>query len=177
MEDINYVFTDPDNPEIDYAELDFDDQLKHTQRIKGKVLHKLVAGPTGVPTDKDSVELLLKVADSMDKTTIAKRRLAVDEKQGDGAISILNAIVHSIREGGGANPFVREVNSEPLQNQSLGELPTFEGDHAIGEAEIGVIVETSDNFTRRMEIVNKEEMDKRAQEMGLTGNDVRTEIK
>lgn len=175
MEDISHVFVDPEQPTVDYAELDFDAQLKHTQRIKGRVLHKLVTGAGGVPSDKDGVELLLKVADSMDKTTIAKKRLAVEEKQGDGAISILNAIVHSIREGGGVNPFLRSEDAVPVQQQDLGELPAFDGAHARGEGEIGVITETSDHFTKRMDIVSKELMERRAAEMGLNDSDVPTE--
>lgn len=168
MEDINNVFVNADEPEVDYAELDTDDQLKYTQRIKGKVLHKLVSGNDGIPTDKDSVELLLKVADSMDKTTIAKKRLQVEEKQGDGALSILNAIVQSIENGGGAMPFLRKEGAAPIGNQDLGEMPEFEGKHAAGESEIGVIIETSDKFTNRMDVVNKELMEQRAAELGVS---------
>lgn len=175
MEDINYAFVDPETPEVDYAELDFDAQLKHTQRIKGRVLHKLISGPTGVPEDKDGVELLLKVADSMDKTTIAKKRLAVDEKKGDDAVSILNAIVQSIQLGGGENPFVRKEGAAPVEDQDIGELPSYTGVHAEGEGEIGVIIETSDSFTKRMDVVNKENMERRAAEMGISGSDIPTE--
>ncbi len=175
MEDISNVFIDPENPEIDYAELDFDEQLKHTQRIKGRVLHKLISDTSGLPTDKDGVELILKVADSMDKTTIAKKRLAVDAKSNDDASSILNAIVQLVQSTGGKHPSLIENGANPVANQDLGELPSFEGTHAEGEAEIGVIVETSDNFTRRMDVINRENMQRRAEEMGITGDDIPTE--
>lgn len=168
MEDINNVFVNADEPDVDYAELDTDDQIKYTQRIKGRVLHKLVSGNDGLPTDKDSVELILKVADSMDKTTIAKKRLQVEEKQGDGAISILNAIALSITNGNGNNPFVLPEGAAPVANQDLGELPEFDGKHAKGEAEIGVIIDTSDKFINRMDVVNKEEMERRAAELGIS---------
>lgn len=164
MEELNNVFVDPETPDVDYAELGFDDQLKYTQRIKGRVLHKLVSGPGGIPEDKDGVELILKVADSMDKTTIAKKRLAVDEKQGDHAQSVLNAVLLSI---GRDNPFLRSPDSEPQGNQDIGELPDFGAEHAQGEAEVGVIVDTSDKFLTRMDIVNKEELERRSSELGL----------
>lgn len=175
MEDISNVFVDPETPDVDYAELDFDDQLKHTQRIKGRVLHKLVSGNDGLPTDKDSVELILKVADSMDKTTIAKKRLAVDAKSNDDSASILNAILLSIQQSGGKHPALVENGAAPVANQDIGSLPSFDGAHAVGEGEIGVIIETSDNFTKRMDIINREEMQRRAQEMGISGDDVPTE--
>lgn len=175
MEDISNVFVDPDNPDVDYAELDFDAQIKHTQRLKGKVLHKLVAGNNGLPTDKDSVELILKVADSMDKTTIAKKRLAVDAKSSDDASSILNAILLSIQNSGGKHPALIENGAAPAASQDIGVLPSFEGSHAVGEGEIGVIIETSDSFTRRMDIVNKEALDQAAAKLGITGDDIPTE--
>lgn len=168
MEDLSNVFIDPDKPDVDYAELDFDDQLKHTQRVKGRLLHKLVTSENGLPTDKDSVELILKVADSMDKTTVAKKRLAVDEKSGNDAISILNAIAQSIQTSGGHNPFLRQEGTPIPANQDIGELKSFDGVHAKGEGEIGVIIETSDKFIPRMDIVNQEDMARRAAEMGLT---------
>ncbi|ABY63083.1 hypothetical protein ST201phi2-1p255 [Pseudomonas phage 201phi2-1] len=168
MEPINNLFVDPEQPDVDYAELDFDDQLKHTQRLKGRLLHKLTAGPEGLPTDKDGVELLLKVADSMDKVTIAKRRLVVDEKKGDDALSILNAIAQSVQQSGGAHPFLKREPSEPTQSQDLGELPeAFEKGHAKGEGDQGVIIEASDKFISRMDVVNKEQLEQRSREMGL----------
>lgn len=175
MEDISRAFIDPENPEVDYAELDFDEQLKHTQRIKGRVLHKLVSDVSGLPTDKDGVELILKVADSMDKTTIAKRRLVVDEKSGNDAASVLNAIVQLVQSSGGKHPSLIENGAAPVEQADIGALPEFDGAHADGEAEIGVIVETSDSFTRRMDIVNREEMQRRAQEMGISGDDIPTQ--
>ena len=164
MEDISNVFVDQEKPEVDYAELDFEDQLKHTQRIKGKVLHKLISGNNGIPDDKDSVELILKVADSMDKVTIAKKRLAVDEKHGDDASSILNAVLHSI---GMENPFLRKEGSSPQATQDIGEMPSFDGQHADGEAEVGVIVDTSDKFLTRMDEVNRHELERRSAELGV----------
>jgi len=169
MEPINNLFVDPEQPDVDYAELDFDDQLKHTQRLKGRLLHKLTSGPDGLPTDKDGVELILKVADSMDKVTIAKKRLVVDEKKGDDALSILNAIALSVQKGGGEHPFLIKDGTPSTDVQDLGTLPeTFERGHAAGEGEQGVIIEASDKFISRMDVVNKEQMLKRAQEMGLT---------
>lgn len=171
MEDISKVFIDPEVPEVDYAELEFDDQLKHTQRIKGRILHKLVhTNPDGsMPTDKDSVELMLKVADSMDKSSLGKKRLAVEEKSGNSALSILKGIATIVAERGNENMFARDTVSTPNQNTDIGELPDFNEQHAMGEAEIGLVNETSDKFNERMDAVNKADQRRREEEMGLTG--------
>lgn len=173
MEDINAVFIDPQEPEVDYAELNFDDQLKHTQRIKNRLLHALVhANPDGViPTDKDSVELMLKVADSMDKSTIAKKRVAVDEKSNNSALSILTGIAEMVSKGGNTNMFAVGNSDKPNKNTDLGELPDYSSSHALGEGEQGVITETADSFNARMHDINKEAMRLRELELGLSGND------
>lgn len=169
MEDIKNAFIDPETPDVDYSELDFDAQLKHTQNIKNRVLHKLVNGSIGgIPSDKESVELILKVADSMDKTTIAKKRANTEEKNGNDAVSILNAIAQSIAGSKGENPFVKGEGNVPSGGVNIGDLPDFQDKHADGEGEIGVILETSDAFTTRMDAVNRAAMAEREAAMGLT---------
>lgn len=172
MENIAAVFIDPEVPEVAYEELDFDTQLKHTQRIKNRILHKLVcANPDGsLPTDKDSVELMLKVADSMDKSTIAKKRVAVEEKNGNSALSILTGIAELVAKGGNTNLFTQGGPGTSNNNQDIGEMPDFSNAHASGEAEVGVISETADSFDKRMEEVNKQEMIRREEAMGLNVN-------
>jgi hypothetical protein len=174
MENIAAVFIDPEVPEVAYEDLDFDTQLKHTQRIKNRILHKLVhSNPDGtLPTDKDSVELMLKVADSMDKSTIAKKRVNVEEKNGNSAISILTGIAEMVSKGGNTNLFAQEVPTGSNTNTDIGELPDFSNAHANGEAEVGVISETADSFDKRMEEVNRKEMQRREEAMGLNINPV-----
>jgi hypothetical protein len=173
MENSQVVFIDPEVPDVAYEELDFDAQLKHTQKLKNRILHKLVnANADGsMPTDKDSVELMLKVADSMDKSTIAKKRVNVDEKQGNGALSILTGIAEMVSKGGNANMFATS-NPNSNNNQDIGEMPDFTGQHAAGEGEQGLISETADKFNERMDIVNREEMARREEAMGLHINPV-----
>ena len=171
MENINAVFIDPEVPEVDYAELEFDAQLKHTQRIKGRLLHKLVhSNPDGaIPTDKDSVELMLKVAESMDKVAINKKRISVEEKSGNSALSILQGIAQLVAQSGNDNMFTAGSKGKTNTNPDIGELPDFTGGHAMGEAEIGVISEISDSFNTRMAEVNRLDQIRREEEMGLTG--------
>lgn len=170
MENIDNVFINQEVPDVAYEELGFDDQLKHTQKIKNRILHKLVhSNPDGaIPTDKDSVELMLKVAESMDKVAINKKRISVEEKSTNSALSILQGIAQLVAQGGNENMFA-VGGSGTNANNDIGELPDFSGEHATGEAEIGVITEVSDTFNTRMIEVNRLDQQRREEEMGLTG--------
>lgn len=169
MEDINAVFIDPEVPEVDYAEMDFEAQMKHTARIKNRILHKLVqSNPDGsIPTDKDTVELMLKVVDSMDKGAVNKKRVNVDEKNGNSALSILTGIAELVAKSGNSNLFTGGAPNKPNANDDIGTMPDFTGGHANGEGDQGVITETASKFTERMEIINKEDMLKRESQLGL----------
>lgn len=174
MEDINRAFINPEEPDVDYSALDFDQQINHTQNIKNRVLHKLTSDIGGLPTDKDSVELILKVAESLDKTTIAKRRAHTEEKNGNDALSILTAIARTVANSDGGNPFFKG-DGAGTGGALIGELPDYSDKHAKGESEIGVIIESSETFTTRMDVINKEQMALREAAMGLTGVHAPTE--
>lgn len=169
MEDINHVFVDQEVPDVDYAELDFDQQIKHTQKIKNRILHSLVhSNPDGtIPTDKDSVELMLKVADSMDKSALGKKRLQVEEKSSNNAASVLAAIQQMVIKNGNRNTFAGDGSGGSNRNDDIGELPDFSDDHTPGEGEIGVITEASSTFTERMDEVNRADQARRETELGL----------
>lgn len=169
MEDINAVFIDPEVPEVDYAEMDFEAQMKHTARVKNRILHRLVhSNPDGsIPTDKDTVELMLKVVDSMDKGAVNKKRVNVDEKNGNSALSILTGIAEMISKSGNNNLFTSGAPDKPNTHADIGVMPDFTGSHANGEGDQGVITETASKFTDRMEAVNKEDMLKREAQLGL----------
>lgn len=143
----------PLEPEIDYATLDYDQQIQYTQRIKSRVLHKLSTSQVdgGVPTDKDSVELLLKVADSMDRTTLTNKRNAVDENNGDVNAEILRTLSALALSNGNNNPLMSKTavvdrsNEPEIPLEDLGEFT-----HNDGIAFVGVENETVEAFTKRM---------------------------
>lgn len=143
----------PLEPEIDYATLEYEQQIQYTQRIKARVLHKLSTSQVdgGVPTDKDSVELLLKVADSMDRTTLTNKRNAVDENNGDVNMEILKTLSALALSHGNANPSMSKIpvinrEDEPeIPIEALGEFT-----HNDGIGFVGVENETVEAFTKRM---------------------------
>lgn len=153
-------------PDVDYATLDYDQQIQYTQRIKSKVLHKLATSSVdgSVPTDKDGVELLLKVADSMDRTTLSHKKNAIEENTGGNVKDILLGLAAVAQELGNTNPFVGKqgTGKEPAIEELI---PEF--DHVEGVGEIGVISETVDQFNKRMDSVAEEQRRREAAELGL----------
>lgn len=160
----------PVEPDIDYATLDYEQQIQHTQRVKARILHKLstVAVDGTIPTDKDSVELILKVAESMDRTTLANKRNAVEEANGGTNAEILAALAHITTSNGNSNPLMsktpiaRTTEVEEISVESLGEF-----NHKEGEGYIGVINETVEAFSKRMEDVAAAERKQQEIELGL----------
>lgn len=160
------AFVDP-NPPVDYATLDYDQQIQYTQRIKSQVLHKLATSSVDgtVPTDKDSVELLLKVADSMDRTTLANKKNAIEETNGGNMQDILMGMAATVQQLGNRNPFVGDAGTGKEPEIAEGDIPNF--DHVEGVGEVGVISETVDQFNKRMEVVAEEQRRREAAELGL----------
>ncbi|ARV76875.1 hypothetical protein PHABIO_244 [Pseudomonas phage Phabio] len=161
----------PVEPDIDYATLDYDQQIQHTQRIKARILHKLSTSQVdgGVPTDKDSVELLLKVADSMDRTTLTNKRNAVEEQNGGSNADILKALTLVAIQNGNSNPLmskepvVSRNTHEEIPIEALGEFTHNEG---IGF--IGVENETVDAFNKRMDPIAEAARRAEEEELGIT---------
>ncbi|MBW6072708.1 hypothetical protein KZ856_37675, partial [Pseudomonas aeruginosa] len=69
----------PTEPEVLYSELSYEDQLKLTQNVKHRILHGVMTSRVDgtIPTDKESIDSMLKVMDSMDRTTIQNRRTQI----------------------------------------------------------------------------------------------------
>lgn len=157
----------PVEPDIDYTELDYEQQIQYTQRIKARVLHKLATSSIdgSVPSDKDGVELLLKVADSMDRTTQNSRRMKVDEQVSGSNADILRAIANLAVSNGNANPLMASgkgtgttVEVPELNVEELGEF-----EHNAGIGFIGIVNETVSTFDKRMHPI-AEALQKREEE-------------
>lgn len=129
----------------------YDEALAFTQGIREEVIHKLIE--PGIPTDKDSLDMLLRTAKDMDHTTIANRRNQIESEGAKDTKVFLQGMAELIRTQKNRNPFaVAETDRGPAEvvapTITPGELGDFE--HADGIDQIGIIVETSDEFNRRM---------------------------
>lgn len=152
-----------------YSELSYEEQLALTQNLKADVLNQLAVSNNGVvPTDKDSVELLLKVADSLDKTTLSNRKIATESSAATDANRILEAMTHLVANGKNRNIFAAdttETTAIPEPEVPLDALPDFE--HAVGEEHVGVISENSEAFNKRMDTITKAKLDAEFAELNL----------
>lgn len=160
------AYVDP-NPSVDYATLDHEQKIQYTQRIKANVLHKLATSSIDgtVPTDKDSVELLLKVADSMDRTTLTDKKNSIEEANGGNMQDILMSIALTAQKLGNSNPFVGEPGTGKEPEITDEQIPHY--DHVQGVGEVGVISETVEQFNKRMEHIAEEERRAEAKSLGL----------
>ena len=152
-----------------YSELSYEEQLALTQNLKADVLNQLAVSNNGVvPTDKDSVELLLKVADSLDKTTLSNRKIATESSAANDANRILEAMTNLVANGKNRNIFAvdpAESDVIPEPEVPLDALPDFE--HAAGEEHVGVISENSEAFNKRMDTIAKAKLDAEFAELNL----------
>lgn len=149
-----------------YSELSYEEQLALTQNLKADVLNQLAVSNNGVvPTDKDSVELLLKVADSLDKTTLSNRKIATESSAATDANRILEAMTHLVANGKNRNIFAADTTAIPEPEVPIDALPDFE--HAAGEEHVGVISENSEAFNKRMDTIAKAKLDAEFAELNL----------
>lgn len=164
------AFISPE-PDVDYATLEYDQQIQHTQRLKSRLLHRLATqNPDGsLPTDKDAVELILKVADSMDKTTLSNKRNNVDEANGNSNAEILRALAQMTFSNGNKNPMMSDGGGSTQRRPEAEIDPADLGEfsHTEGEAFTGVVAETVDNFTKRMTLIAEEQRREDEKALGL----------
>ncbi len=144
-----------------YSSLSYDQQLAYTQNTKQQILTKIATSSMDgtIPTDKESVELLMKVMDSMDRTTLSDRKNKIDSEGNASAKEMLGAMAMFIKQAKNTNPFA-VTEGENLTGKEpdidIAELPAF--DFVEGEEVIGVVNETYDDFDERMASIHEEEL-------------------
>lgn len=169
MSDVN-INSIGNDPERLYSELTYQEKLNFTQNIKQEVLHKLMTSGVDdtIPTDAESIASMMKIMDSMDRTTLSDKKNSVESEGTASAKELLGAMALFIKEAKNSNPFAVSDNETPIVNNSINEevdLGDFE--HDPGEAEVGVTNEEYSEFNARMESVRQEQLDKEAKELGL----------
>lgn len=129
----------------------YDESLAFTQGIREEIIHKLIE--PGIPTDKEGLDFLLRAAKDMDHTTIANRRNQIESEGVKDTKVFLQGMAEIIRQQKNRNPFALPVEERGSPEESApvitpGDLGDF--DHAQGVEQFGLIVETSEEFNRRM---------------------------
>lgn len=117
-----------------------------TQELRFSLIKKQLEN--GVPTDKDSVELLLKISDSLSKTAQQNLRLDIEQTSAnnDKMIFEIAERLHkmNVSSGVGLKP-LREVPPPPA-----GELLPSDIKIDEGVKEKGIVQESSEEFMARM---------------------------
>lgn len=146
--------------EEEYSNLDYEQKLAYTQNLKQKILVKLVDSGNGIPTDKESVETILKVAESLDKVTIQDRRLNIETTNAKSNQDIADGFAAFVKQMQSNNPLWKPPAedaegkdvSPPVDIEKIGEW-----EHAKGEDEIGIVAEDSNSFMARMEALRNKD--------------------
>lgn len=141
---------DENEPVMDYTET-----LQFTQRLRKQIARSQTT--QGIPTDKESVELLLKTLKDMDGTAINDRRNTIEEGTADSARKVADAMADFVKSNG--NPFMRneEGDAVPIPTVNPSRLPQIE--HADDEMHIGTVTETQEEFNNRMEPIYRKQFD------------------
>lgn len=133
---------------IDDREYSYEDNLRYSQQIRRRIVNdRMKEGP---PKDKDDVDIVLKALKDMDSTAINDRRNNIEEKNGDNARTVVDAIQQYMK-GVNASPFARNPDGSGHKP-----LPSFDPNRAgevttvPGEMVDGVITETSEEFMHRL---------------------------
>lgn len=152
-----------------YSELTYKEQLDYTQNIKQRVLEDVIrTGPeNSMPTDPDSINSMLKIMDSMDRTTLSDRKNKIDSEGNASAKDILDAMSMFIKQTKNANPFAVSEGESEITPPDLEAVELGEFEHAPGEAEQGNEVEDYASFDERMEKVRAEELKAQAEKLGI----------
>jgi hypothetical protein len=128
-----------------------DDQIQWGQTIREDVVHTLMR--EGVPTDKDSLDLILKATKDHSTVAIQNRRNQIEAEGGKSAHELLGAMAEFVKMAKNKNPFARapeeDVPAGVRPVVSVDELGVHE--HASGEEHLGLVNETSEEFQARME--------------------------
>jgi putative cell wall-binding protein len=156
FEEVEGIFIEEEETDYDYEQT-----LKFTQNIRRKIVNKQME--KGVPSDLDTVNVLLKALKDMDSTAINDRRNTIDEGNADTARRVADDMAEFVKNHG--NPFMRNAEGDPILVSSPtlnpSRLPQIE--HAQDEAHIGTVTETEEEFNRRMEPVYKKRFDEESE--------------
>lgn len=156
------VFHDPTEKAMDYQQT-----LDYTQSLRKQLIQAQLSSTGGaLPTDKDGVELLLKIAKDLDHTSHSDKRNKIDQSNSEAGREVADAMRIYVGELQNHNPFTRSADGSAVANAGVRDAeytvvddlpppsvdPKRLGSHEFvdGEEELGVIMETADEFIARM---------------------------
>ena len=141
-------------PAIDQEEFSDDDLIKQTQGIRRKLMDDMVR--EGMPTDKDSIQMLLEVMKDTDRTALGNKRIVTADKNASQDREVQRATVEVIKGLNNRDPFRREPKPEEerFDDEQLPDIEVKPGETAIGMQD-----ERHGDFMRRMDELKGDEDD------------------
>lgn len=102
-----------------------DNYIDAAQNLRWDIISKLTTNGNRIDTDKDSVELLLRVLADSDRSEISRMKIKADQKNGEDdrkvAMALAQASVERQRMLGNRNPF-EAIDITPVNNN----IPTVD---------------------------------------------------
>lgn len=133
------------------VQLNYEETLQYSQRMRRKVVSHLTQEGQHIPGDIKEVNTVLKALADMDKTAIDERKNNIEQGNADSARLVAEATREFILQQKNRNPFEADEQTV-MEGQPPQVSPEMLGEHALvpGEAELGVIQERSEDFMKRM---------------------------
>jgi hypothetical protein len=129
--------------------------LKKTQGLRNRILDTLTNDGEKIPTDPDSIRLLMEVMADADRTSLSKLKITSDDANASENRLAALTMARLGKHMGSNNPFEVELN--PLEHQGEDSRATANSnllpDIVVvpGNCDIGTSTETFDTFMAKME--------------------------
>lgn len=130
--------------------LGYEETLQFSQAVRRRVVRHFTAG--GIPGDVKEVSVVLKALKDMDTTALDERKNNIEQGNADSARTVAEAAREFIHLQKNRNPFEKTQD-----DKYAGAIPVIESerlgtfDIVPGETEIGVVIESSADFMKRMD--------------------------
>lgn len=141
-------------PAIDQQEFTDDDLIKQTQGIRRQLLDSIVK--EGLPTDKDSVAILLEIMKDTDRTALGNKRITSADKNASQDREVQKATAEVLRNLNNRDPFRRPA---PADAERFDENALPDIDVKPGETAIGMQDENHKDFMGRMDALIDHDVD------------------
>ncbi len=128
--------------------------LDRTLSVKLRLLEALAPEGTQIATDKDTVNSIIKTAESLDKTELSLRRLDIDQTNADNGKVVTEMMVETLKTLQNKCPFEMPAGVDAPPQGEIPPPPSADdlGNHTFvtGVQHIGIVDQKYDEFHERM---------------------------
>lgn len=137
--------------------MDYTETLRYTQSLRKRLVDEYTkSGMEKLIEDEKSVDRMLKALKDMDTQVLNERKNEIDQHGADSSREVADAMKQLVEMQQNQNPFKRQADGSILTVPTVDEGKLGTHDLVEGEAEQGVVMETSGEFFARMEALRRE---------------------